>query len=114
MSDVPGGMEFLLLALAGYRVTRLIGWDSITEKLRNRLLTRRHGVLMTVREKQRAVVSPRNNLLTRLIHCPWCLGFWISLGWWAAWMEWPHGTLVAATPWAISGVVGLVSKNLDP
>ena len=45
--------------------------------------------------------------------CPWCLGFWVSVALWLAWLEWPRATLVAVTPFAISAVVGLVVKNLD-
>jgi hypothetical protein len=45
--------------------------------------------------------------------CPWCAGFWISVAWWVAWLINDEWTLWAATPWAISAVVGLTAKNLD-
>jgi len=115
MENVPGGWETLLLALAAYRVTRLIGWDTLTERLRNWLMVRKVVASVEGREgESRRVVVMRSPLLSKLINCPWCLGWWISLAWWAAWIAWPAGTLVAATPFAIAAIVGLVSKNLDP
>lgn len=53
-------------------------------------------------------------LLAHLIHCPFCLGWWISLGMYGAWLAAPRGTMYAMAPFAISGLVGLVAKNLDP
>lgn len=44
--------------------------------------------------------------------CPWCCGFWLALAWWAAWLLFDHWTLVAAVPWALSALVGLVAKHL--
>lgn len=51
--------------------------------------------------------------LAHLIHCPFCVGFWISLATWVAWLAW-HPVLYGLAPFAISGAVGLVAKNLDP
>lgn len=50
--------------------------------------------------------------LAHLIHCPFCVGWWISLITWLAWLAW-HPVLYGLIPLAISGVVGLISKNLD-
>lgn len=106
----PGGWQFLLLALAAFRVTRLIGWDSITEKIRQRILVKATGAM----HGSRRVVTARKTMLAKLISCPWCLGWWVCLAWWAAWEIWPAGTVVAATPWALSALVGLIAKNADP
>lgn len=92
---VPDWWTVTLLALAAFRVFRLIGEDLILDGPRDRL-TRRLG------EKSELFIL-----------CPWCLGFWLSVGWWLAWVAWPHWTLVAATPWAISAIVGLVASRLD-
>lgn len=99
MSHVPSWWQFTLLALAAFRVTRLIGWDTITETWRKRM----------VKGNRR-----RHKYALKLLTCAWCIGLWVSLAWWAAWLPWPHATLLLATPWAISSVVGLVAKNLDP
>lgn len=56
----------------------------------------------------------RRPMLAHLVHCPWCIGAWISLAVYVAWLAAPRGTLYAMTPFALSGVVGLIAKNLDP
>lgn len=51
--------------------------------------------------------------LAHLVHCPFCLGWWVSLAVWGSWSLAGHWALVAAAPFAISGAVGLIAKNLD-
>lgn len=58
--------------------------------------------------------------LAHLIHCPFCVGWWISLAVFLAWVcagapgqaihSW---VFYGVTPFAISGAVGLIAKNLD-
>lgn len=50
--------------------------------------------------------------LAHLIHCPFCIGWWISLAVVVAWYVW-HPVQYALLPLAVSGFVGIVSKNLD-
>lgn len=100
MTHTPNWWQTLLLALAAFRLWRLIAFDVVTERLRRRMITR-----------QRLFADPGN--AAEFVQCPWCLGFWIALAWWAAWLAWPHGTLIAAAPFAISAAVGLVVR-LDP
>jgi hypothetical protein len=95
---IPEWWPFLLLALAAWRTFRLLAEDTILDRPREYLLrhTKGKGELFIV--------------------CPFCLGFWVSVGWWLAWVAWPHWTRVAATPFALSAVVALVSLiavNLD-
>lgn len=52
----------VLVALASYRLTRLLQLDSILDGPRNRFL-----------DKHAA------DRLGELVNCPWCLGFWVSL-----------------------------------
>lgn len=92
---VPDWWAFVLLALAAFRVFRLIAEDAILDRPRDRVTGR---------------LGEKSELF---IVCPWCLGFWIALAWWLAWIPWPHGTLVVATPAALSAIVGLVSSRLD-
>lgn len=87
---IPNWWQFLLLALAAYRVWRLIAFDEVTAHARSRLAG--HPTLET---------------FTR---CPWCFGFWITLALWAAWWVWPHPILVALAPLAISTLVGLTAS----
>lgn len=92
---IPEWWPTVLLALAAFRVTRLVGWDDLTAGYRKAL-------------------RRRSSSAAAFVACPWCIGWWISLAWWGAWILWPHATLVCAAPWAISAIVGLVAKGLDP
>lgn len=100
----PDAWEFVLLALAAYRTTRLVGWDTILDGPRDKLT--RRATAATQYNRYRSD-------LDKFLHCPWCMGFWVTLLWWGAWQAWPHATLVVGTPFALNAVVGLVTKNLD-
>jgi Protein of unknown function (DUF1360) len=88
--QIPTWWALVLLSLASFRLWRLIAEDTITARLR-------------------AKVGH-----TEFVTCPWCAGAWITIGWWLAWTAWPHWTLIIATPFAISAVVGLIAANIDP
>ena len=57
--------------------------------------------------------SYRRPVLAHLVHCPFCLGFWVSVATYAAWLVWPTGSFYALAPFALSGAVGVISKNWD-
>ncbi len=100
-------LTFALLALGAFRLTRLAGWDDVTHPARRALL----GVTDDGRPVRGRTARWR---LAAWAHCPWCVGFWISVAVYAAWRVAPAATLVAMTPLAISALVGLIAKNLDP
>jgi hypothetical protein len=102
--NVPDWWTLTLLGLAAYRVYRLFAMDTILDIPRAWLVG-----LGGWREGQATPPGYRSRLAEFLI-CPWCLGFWVALSWWAAWQQWPHGTLVAAAPFAISAVVGILGE----
>lgn len=99
--DYPTWWGFTLLALAAFRVWRLIAADTILDGPRERLL--RAGDRRTTRGKK----------LEEFLTCPWCAGFWITLIWWLFWIAWHRWTLVIATPFAINAVIGLIAANSD-
>lgn len=92
---VPDWWAFLLLALAAYRVWRLLAHDTILDPVRRRLLT----------------PDDETGKRWEFISCPYCLGAWVTAAWWLAWLIWPHGSLVVAAPFALSAVVALVAVN---
>ena len=67
----------VLLALACYRVTRLVTTDKITEPIFDRL---RFGLERRWYAKHGPVGSDThfNSKLAFMLSCPWCLGFWVS------------------------------------
>lgn len=91
---IPSPWEWALLALAAFRVWKLIADDTITEPLRKRYVDG-HEWRETFTE------------------CPWCAGFWIALAWVGAFWLWPHWTLVAAVPFAVSAAVGALAVTVN-
>lgn len=93
---VPDWYALTLLGLAAFRTWKLIGDDTILDRPRN------WSMLMAFKIGG----SKGKDYWETLIECPWCAGFWVSLLWWGAFELWPHGSLVAAVPLAISAIVG--------
>jgi hypothetical protein len=56
-------VEFLVLGLATYRLTRLITTDNITEPIRERIWDR---------------YPPQSSKLGYLITCDWCSSIWVA------------------------------------
>lgn len=112
---VPHPWTFVLLALAAYRLTRLVGWDVITRPLREPMTGRKEkGGGKDARDSSRGTKRPwYRPHLDDFIHCPFCAGFWVCVAVWGLWLWQPHWTLVLSVPWALSAIAGLVTKNLD-
>lgn len=103
---IPGWYVLILLSLAAFRTWRLLAEDDILDRPR-RYITK----LGEKWEKEGDPVPSDYRLaLGSFIDCPWCLGFWLALGWWAGWQIWPFGVEVAAVPMALSALVPLAHK----
>lgn len=115
------GLQFVVLALAVYRVTRLIVTDTILDKPREALLTRypasdtvfaewADGLVWS--ETVEGWIALEPSWLGDLVSCVWCAGFWISvvavLLWWLA----PGLVWWLALPFAFSAVVGIIESRL--
>lgn len=111
---IPTPWVSLVLALAAFRVVRLLGWDDFPpiERLRARATgenTAHRGESLYGND-----VWYTRPLLRKFLFCPWCVGFWVACAVYVAWLELPTWTVYAAAPFALSAFVGLVAKNLDP
>jgi hypothetical protein len=93
---IPAWLPAVILALAVFRIYRLIADDDILDGPRDRLLDR--------------LAEERLEKLDKLITCPWCLGFWLSVLAWLAWLVTPDWTVGLAFPWALSAGVALIAK----
>lgn len=85
---------FLILVFgASMRITRLINEDSIVEPLRKRL----------------------PSSVRHFTDCPWCVGFWVALGFVAADWYWHDSQLfhAATLVLTISWVTGIAAQWLD-
>jgi hypothetical protein len=105
---IPDWYELLLLALAAYRLWRLLAEDDILDRPRRWLVR-----LGSEWEKEGDPVPANYRAsLAEFLTCPFCFGAWVALGWWGAWQIWPHATLVVAVPFAISALLVLAVKAL--
>lgn len=96
MLDIPSWWEAVLLTLAVYRVWRLLAADTILDGPRDRLV--------------KAADDAYREELDIFLHCPWCLGFWVSVVGWVAWLVFPTETIWVSVPLAISCVIGFMAK----
>ena len=106
--SIPNWYEIILLALAAFRVWRLLAEDDILDRPR-RYVTR----LPRSWQPDDPLGMRYRASLAAFISCPWCLGFWIVVAFWAAWQAWPHAVLVISVPLAVSAVVGALGSVLS-
>lgn len=105
---IPSPFAFVLLALAVFRVWRLLAEDTILDGPRAWLL----GVPGW---KPTGHETPPDGYRTKLatfLTCPHCAGFWISVSAWGLWLLTPWWTVTLAVPLAISAVVGVLGSRL--
>lgn len=91
-------VEFLVLSLAAFRISRFFIQDVLFEPLREKVWGR---------------FSPESSRLGYLFTCFWCFGFWISLVLYFCYTILPVPTLWVAYVFALSAVIGLLSAFED-
>lgn len=98
---VPDWWAVTLLAIAAFRVWRLIAEDDILDR------PRRYVTRLGSKWKKEGDPLPAGYRikLADFLSCPYCAGWWVGLAWVGAWWAWPHGTLIAATPFAVSALL---------
>lgn len=96
------GVRFLIVALAAYRMTRLVTLDKITGPIRI--------WVAGVPEGEEIRSWPRRWLFA-LLGCSWCAGFWISGGAVLLAQEWTSMPLPVAQWFACSTIVGLIGSR---
>lgn len=128
---IPGPWATVMLALAAYRLTRLIGWDDLppVEWLRARLVGEEqlhvgsgNQQLGLTADRLEPRVSFRRPTLNHFVHCAFCQGFWTAAALYGAWVAaghpgaepWRSWCLWGVSPLALGALVGLTAKNLDP
>lgn len=119
---IPGPWVALVLALGVYRIVRLVGWDEFPPVARARAwVVGERKVKVGSGNAQMGLTNGAADdevvfdrpLLEHFLTCPFCVGFWLSVLAYVAWLEEPRWTLYGLGSFALSGAVGLVSKNLD-
>lgn len=92
-----GPVEFVILGLATYRLTRLATRDAIFESARNRFWSR---------------FPPESSKLGYLLTCEWCLSVWLASVLFVSAMISTVTVLVVA-PFALSAIAGLLTAYED-
>lgn len=82
-------MTLIVVALAVFRVTRLLVVDSITDPIRD--------------------FFSRWTFTDELVGCPWCTGFWVGLAATIVYAVSPEVAFWLSLPFAFSAVAGLLS-----
>lgn len=139
-THLPHALSLVVLTLAVFRLARLIGWDDITIRARGYVTgipDDDHSQWVEIleghvqqgidpwRQGLSGVETPSGRLdrppfsrfrwdVAKMIRCPWCVGWWLSVAAWLLVATWPRATLFGAIPLAISAAVGLIAKRLDP
>lgn len=90
---------FIVVALATYRLTRLVTADKITERVRS-------------------FVEVRSQWLGYLVTCDWCLSIWVAplptlFALRAGDRWWVQAGLVALGASALTGLLSLAERRLD-
>lgn len=115
--------DLVVDALAAFRLTRLVVADTITEGPRAKLLAR---IYLAARRPPPADMSEPGNdwthavqddpdppKLATLVTCPWCAGFYVSIGVVVARRLAPRAWAPIARAFAISGVAGVLGAQYE-
>lgn len=94
MSEV---FVFVVLALATFRVTRLVVVDELFSGLRDRFWSR----------------FPPSTRLGYLLTCSWCTSVWVASLFVLCYTIFSTATLVFATVFALSAVASLIAAHWD-
>jgi hypothetical protein len=97
-------IDYTLIALATFRITRLFVYDKITEFFREQFWD------MKVMKTKVVLIKPESGprrTLADLLSCPWCTGLWVSAGVTFFYLFSPYA-LFATILFAVAGVATLV------
>lgn len=88
-------LTFAILALAAFRVTRVITTDTIFESVRERIWKK----------------FPSDRGIGYLITCDWCTGFYVSILFVVAFLLVPTVVYVVSLVLSISAIIGLLASR---
>lgn len=128
---IPSVWIGIVLALASFRLTRLVSYDDFPPVARLRSWVIGAQVIRRGHHNARMGVSNdevtqewvyARPLLTHFLGCVYCVGFWISCTVYAAWVAVGSPGAIAAhsilfypiVPFALSAATGIIARRLDP
>ena len=102
--------QFILLALAVFRLTHLIVYDNITEFIR-RIVIQYREVQNESGEQETIIViaeSGWKKWFGELLTCHWCMGIWMSLFLWVGYSNFPGFFDKVILIFAAAGVASII------
>lgn len=98
-------MNYLILALATWRVTSLLvnedGPRFVFVKLR---------AWLGVRYDSETLQPIADNVVASAFLCLWCLSFWVGMAWLGVYATWQWGAIWTALPFALSTVTVMIER----
>lgn len=95
MMSIPTPYHLVILALAAYRVTRMITHDTIFNRLRERIWR---------------VSPPEKERLGYWITCEWCSGVWVASTAIFMYTIVSEATVIVCSALAVSAIVGIMYR----
>lgn len=96
--DILNPIALVLLALATYRISRLLIVDVIFDDLRNKIWEK---------------YPPHNTKFGYLFTCYWCMSIWVASLITICYTIVPVATTIACIPFALSAVAGLIANRME-
>lgn len=116
------GWNLLILALGIYSITRLITKDSIIDRQREWFYNKfpHEGFTTRIRPTRGEFIVTGDHYyvtvghkLGEVVHCPWCMGFWVSGAVFLAFWAWPVTTVFLLVPMALRVIPGMIESVID-
>lgn len=116
------GWNLLILALGIYSITRLISKDSIIDRQREWFYNKfpHEGFTTRIRPTRGQFIVTGDHFyvtvghkLGEVVHCPWCMGFWVSGAAFLAFWAWPVTTIFLLVPMALRVIPGMIESVID-
>ena len=106
---------FILLALASFRITRLIVFDKITEFIRQPFFDEieEENEEGTIEVFYRPKRTPIKKFIGELLSCYWCTGVWISIAVVAGFLFYPTIFLPIMLVFAVAGLAAILESILQ-
>ncbi|PGT78107.1 MULTISPECIES: DUF1360 domain-containing protein [Bacillaceae] len=105
-------LQFIILAFAAFRLTRLIVFDKITAFIRNPF--HREVEEMNDNGEYEVYIEIKGSGLRawigELLSCYWCTGVWCTGFLYGIWWIWPQGAEPLLMILAVAGVAGIIES----
>ncbi len=108
-------LEFILLGLASFRLTRLLVFDKITAFIRNIFI--REVEEVDEKGEKAVYLIPKDGVVKgffgELLSCYWCTGVWSSICLYAFFVLWPTFAVPVLIILAISGLAAIIETIIQ-